>query len=369
MLQGARIMMAQVTQALCRPKQALAGVLAVAAVLAAPGIARADEGGVSFWVPGFFGSLAASPLQPGWTLETTYYHTSVSADADVARAREFTLRKLPLPVGITANLGGTINARADLTFVSPTYVFEPKVLGGQLAVGVLGAYGKTSTDLAATLSGSVITPFFSLPFARSDSISDSVTGFGDLLPMASLRWNAGVHNVMVYATGDIPVGAYDPSRLANIGIGHGAVDGGLGYTYLNPDTGQEFSGVLGFTSNMMNNSTQYRNGTDLHFDWGASQFLSKTFFVGAVGYVYEQQSGDSGSGDKVGPFRSRVVGVGPQLGFIFPVSAYTQGYINIKGYKEFDNANRPAGWNAWVTLVLSPAAPGTPSPQRRMRSM
>ena len=37
--------------------------------------AKADEGGVSFWIPGFFGSLAAAPLQPGWTLQTTYYHT------------------------------------------------------------------------------------------------------------------------------------------------------------------------------------------------------------------------------------------------------------------------------------------------------
>jgi hypothetical protein len=124
---------------------------------------------------------------------------------------------------------------------------------------------------------------------------------------------------------------------------------------LNPETGQEISGVLGFTPNMTDSSTQYRNGTDLHFDWGASQFLGKSFFVGAVGYVYEQQSGDSGSGDKVGPFRSRVVGVGPQLGFIFPVSAYTQGYINIKGYKEWDEQNRPAGWNTWLTLVLTPA--------------
>jgi opacity protein-like surface antigen len=331
-------------------------IMALGILLGAPTIASADEGGVSFWLPGLFGSLAATPLQPGWTLSTVYYHTSVSADADVARAREFTVGKLPVPVGVTANLSGNLNARADLALVNPTYVFEPKVLGGQLAVGVMGIYGRTSTDLAATLSGSVlIPPFFSIPFSRSDFISDSVSGFGDLYPQASLRWNAGVHNVMVYVTGDVPVGAYDPSRLSNIGIGHGAVDGGIGYTYFNPQTGHEFSGTLGYTSNMTNHSTQYRNGTDLHFDWGASQFLGKNVQVGAVGYVYEQQSGDSGAGDKVGPFRSRVVGIGPQLGFIIPVSAYTQAYLNIKGYKEFDHENRPAGWNTWVTLVLSPA--------------
>ena len=27
--------------------------------------AKADEGGVSFWIPGFFGSLATTPTTPG----------------------------------------------------------------------------------------------------------------------------------------------------------------------------------------------------------------------------------------------------------------------------------------------------------------
>jgi len=40
----------------------------------------------------------------------------------------------------------------------------------------------------------------------------------------------------------VPVGAYDSTRLSNIGIGHGAIDAGVGYTYLNPQTGHEFSG-------------------------------------------------------------------------------------------------------------------------------
>ena len=53
----------------------------------------------------------------------------------------------------------------------------------------------------------------------------------DLLPQLALKWNQGVNNYMVYGTGDIPVGAYDPNRLANIGLGHGAIDGGGGYTY------------------------------------------------------------------------------------------------------------------------------------------
>ena len=188
-----------------------------------------------------------------------------------------------------------------------------------------------------------------------------MTGFGDLFPQFAVRWNAGVHNYMVYITGNIPVGAYNSTRLANIGIGHGAIDVGGGYTYFNPQTGHEFSAVLGFTGNFKNTDTQYTNGVDMHLDWGASQFLSKQVLVGLVGYVYKQIGCDSGSGDRVGCFQSQVVGVGPQIGFIFPVGGM-QGYLNFKGYGEFAGENRPTGWNVWGTFVLSPAAPSGQAP-------
>ena len=51
----------------------------------------------------------------------------------------------------------------------------------------------------------------------------------------------------------------------------------------------------GLTYNLKNPDTDYRNGVDLHIDWGAAQFLSKQFFVGAVGYFYEQLSADHGA--------------------------------------------------------------------------
>jgi len=314
----------------------------VSVVVAVPMPAMADEGGVSFWLPGFFGSLAAAPQQPGWSLTSIYYHTSVSAGADVARAREFEIGRIPL--NLTANVSANLDARADLALALPTYTFATPVLGGQLTLGAVGLYGRVDTSLAGSVTGALATPLGTFPFSRFDSISDSVTGFGDVLPIATLRWNAGVHNYMTYITGDIPVGAYDSTRLSNVGIGHSAIDAGGGYTYLNPQTGHEFSGVLGFTYNFTNPSTQYQNGVDMHFDWGASQFLTKQFQVGLVGYVYKEIGCDSGSGDRVGCFQSQVVGLGPQLGFVIPLSTTTQGYLNVKGYKEFAAQNRPDGW-------------------------
>jgi hypothetical protein len=253
-----------------------------------------------------------------------------------------------------------VSTQTHLGLALPAYTFANPVLGGQATVGLLTVYGRTSTSLATTLSGALSSPFGTLPFARSDSISDVVWGFGDIYPLATLRWNKGVNNYMTYVFGDVPVGAYDSTRLANIGVGHGAIDAGGGYTYFNPQTGHEISGVLGFTYNFINPSTQYQSGIDMHFDWGASQFLTKQLQIGIVGYVYNQIGCDSGAGDRVGCFQSRVVGIGPQIGYVIPLGAM-QAYINLKGYGEFDAQDRPHGWNTWLTFQVA-AAPPEPSP-------
>ena len=315
--------------------------------------AHADEGGVSFWLPGLFGSLAAAPVTPGWSLGSIYYHTSVGASGSVAAAKEVQIGRFPANVNVS--LSANLNAQADLLLLVPTYTFATPVLGGQAAVSMMSVFGRNSVGIDGSLTlgaaGIVLAN-------RMGSVSDSLTAFGDLYPTATLKWNNGVNNWMAYVTGDIPVGAYDPNRLANIGIGHGAVDIGGGYTYLNPATGHEFSGVGGFTYNLKNQDTQYQNGIDFHFDWGASQFLSKQVFVGLVGYAYQQVTNDSGQNPLLGGMRSRVLGVGPQIGYLFPVGKM-QGYLNVKGYGEFDAANRPSGWNTWLTFSISEAPPAS----------
>jgi hypothetical protein len=321
--------------------------------------ARADEGGVSFWVPGFFGSLAATPQVPGWSLATIYYHTSVSAGPDVAFARQVPVGHLN--VNFTGNVNAHLDADADLGLAIPQYVFATPVLGGQAAVALITSVGSNRVSVDAALTGNL--GLGGPGFTVGGSRADSVLGFGDVIPQASLRWNSGVHNWMTYITGDIPVGAYDPDRLANIGLGHGAIDFGGGYTYFNPQTGHEFSGVLGFTYNMTNPDTQYRSGVDAHFDWGVSQFLTKQLQIGLVGYAYDQLSCDSGTGDRVGCFESRVFGIGPQIGYIIPMGEM-RGYLNLKAYGEFDNAHRPDGFNVWLTFAISPNAPTPPSPSR-----
>ena len=335
---------------------AVAALLGIAASAAAVGIAAADEGGVSFWTPGFFGSLAAAPQQPGFSLTEMYYHTSPSATGDLAIARQ--VARGNLTANAVGSLSASLDASADMVFSIPAYVFPQTVLGGQAAVLLVVPAGVSRASVSATLNG-MAGP---IPFTLSGSRSDTTTGFSDLIPQANLRWNAGVHNFMTYITGDIPVGVYDSTQLANLGIGHGAIDGGGGYTYFNPQTGLELSGALGFTYNFENTATHYQNGVDMHFDWAGSVFLTKQLHVGLVGYAYQQLTGDSGSGDLFGDFKSRVLGVGPQIGYIFPLGD-RQGYLNLKAYREFDAQHRADGWNAWLTFSISP---GAPAPSRPM---
>jgi hypothetical protein len=54
--------------------------LAIGAVISLPAISVADEDGVTFWLPGIYGSLAAVPQHPGWQITAVnYFDSSISA--------------------------------------------------------------------------------------------------------------------------------------------------------------------------------------------------------------------------------------------------------------------------------------------------
>jgi hypothetical protein len=89
-----------------------------------------DEGGVSFWLPGQFGSLAAVPQAPGWSLPLAYFHASSSAGG----SQDFPIR---------GKISAGVDGRVDALFAFPTYVFSQPVLGGQAAIGVGWALGST----------------------------------------------------------------------------------------------------------------------------------------------------------------------------------------------------------------------------------
>src|SRR5262245_31722179 len=268
-------------------------VAALFAALAASA-AHGDEAGVSFWMPGTYSSFAAVPTEPGWSLPLVYYHSDQALGASHNFVRG-------------GNVTAGVDATTDMIFLNPTYTMARPMWGASSAITLAWAVGRVTMAVDAKLSGpngAVV----------EQDVTDELTGGADLFPQWTLAWNKGVENYMTYVMVGIPVGLYDPGRLATIGINHGGVDVGGGYTYLDEKAGNEFSALLGFTYNFENPDTHYKNGCDSHLDWGASKTLPGGLQVGAVGYFYRQLGDDSGSGAVLGDFPSRVTGVGPQLG-------------------------------------------------------
>ena len=244
-----------------------------------------------------------------------------------------------------------------MAILTPGYTFDTSVLGGRLGFNLYVPVGSARTQIDQLVTGAL----GPIGFAKQSSISDRLTSFGDPAPQLSLKWNQGVNNFMVYSRGGVPVGDYNPDRIVNLGDGHASWDNGFGYTYFDTTTGLEFTAVSGLTYNFKNPHTDYQNGIDWHIDLEASRFLTKQFYVGAVGYSFNQLTGDTGSGATLGPYLSRISAVGPEVGVLFPVGGM-QGSLNLRGYWEFAAQNRSSGWNTWLVFSIGPMAPTENTP-------
>jgi len=107
------------------------------------GAAYADESGVSYWLPGRFGSLAATPQEPGWSMAAVYYHTSVGRGR---RSKTDPDRQIPVNRERQFQCQPERAGRSD-TAQSPTYTFGTPVLGGLFMVA-LGAFTASLVDFA-----------------------------------------------------------------------------------------------------------------------------------------------------------------------------------------------------------------------------
>src|SRR3954454_16908565 len=100
-------------------------------------VALADESGVSIWLPGTFGSLAAVPVQPGFQWTTTYYHATATSQSST----EF-------------EEGGRIvrglRPRPNLIQLSPSYALATPVLGAQLGLAVTTVPAFVSNSVTST---------------------------------------------------------------------------------------------------------------------------------------------------------------------------------------------------------------------------
>jgi hypothetical protein len=308
-------------------------------LLAWPRRAAADEGGAGFWVPGQVGSFVAQPVAAGWSLPVVYFHANAAAGAE----KHFTRG---------GHIVGGIDDRTDLVYVTPTYTLSRPLAGAQAAASLSWAFGGATSSVSATLAGA------GGGTATAGQTGD-VTGGCDLAPQLSLKWSEGAHSGMAYVTANVPTGSYDVNRLANLGLHHWAWDLGGAYTYADETRGRELSATLGLTWNAENPATDYRNGIDGHLDWELSKVVSKPLRLGGAGYLYQQLTADTGAGALLGEFKSSAVGLGPEVGYSFQPGARSWD-AELKVYWDLAAADRPAGWNLWMSTSIPIGPPGSP---------
>ena len=112
-------------------------LLLIAYVAGNGSLARADEGGASFWLLGTYANQAAIASAPGFSIDMTYY----SSGANYKRRTSTS----------DGRLEEGFYSSATYLMLTPSYAFETPVLGGQLEFGVTVLGGNYSSTLSTTL--------------------------------------------------------------------------------------------------------------------------------------------------------------------------------------------------------------------------
>ncbi|QKP76536.1 transporter [Methyloligella sp. GL2] len=306
-------------------------------VLCAPlGSARAAEGAAGFYLLGSKTTMAGYLPPPGTYLQDYNYIYSGSTDFSLNIA------------GLTLN--GGVDADVYYNLITPLWVAPGEVLGGNIGFLVLVPIGSKDVSAGATI------PVPALGVTLTPGRDDSETRFGDPVPGVSLGWHEGNWNWTLGTLINVPLGYWQRGNLANIGFNRWGVDLTGAFTWLDPEIGLEISSAAGFTFNGENPDTDYTTGTEFHFEYAVVQNFSKAFGIGVNGYFYDQVTGDSGAGARLGPFEGRVAGIGPVANLNFAIGKLPV-TTSLKYFHEFDVKNRLEGDSGFVTVTMPLSAP------------
>ena len=293
--------------------------------------AKATEGGASFYLLGSGGPGAAlMPPMKGIYFDNTAYYYGGKAKAD-----------RPFLVG--GNLVAGLDANIIADFPTVLWVPSTDILGGALALGGTLVLGHPDVKVEAVLTG---------PNGGQATVSDQDDALvvADPAVSAALGWTVGKDLFLNATTSvNVPIGRYRRDELANLAFHRWAVDTSVALTWHSVEAGWDASGKAGLTFNGTNHVTDYDTGTELHLEVAVERTFSPAFSAGALGYRFEQVSGDNGEGARLGPFKGKVSGIGATAAYNFQLGK-TPATLRGRVLQEFGAKNRLEGTSAFLSL-------------------
>lgn len=174
-------------------------------------------------------------------------------------------------------------------------------------------------------------------------------GIGDLIvnPFI-LGWQRGQWHVVATVDTFIPVGGYDPKKLANLSRNYWTFEPVLAVSHVGPGRGADVSVKLMYDINTRNDATRYKSGNEVHADFAVG-YNFQPLSVGINGYYAKQVQDDRLNDVAVGAdgYRGEVFALGPTV-------KYQAGRIPIsfQWQHELHAENRPQGDRFWLKTAF-----------------
>lgn len=304
--------------------------------------AQASEGGASLYLLGSGGpgNAVMPPLKGVFFDNEVYYYKGSSSGG-----KSFV---------VGGNVVAGLDAKILADFATVLWVPTTDLNGVTVAFGAALPVGQADVDVNVVVSG---------PRGNQvgRSASDDATVIGDPIATAMLGWKTGDVHVQVSTMLNVPIGDYRKDELANLAFHRWAFDSSLAVSWHDEKSGWDVSGKGGLTFNGENPYTDYKTGTEMHFEAAVEKTFSPKWSAGLQGYYFKQVSADRGPGAKLGPFQGEVSGVGATAAYNFKIG-HMPATLRARAFSEFNATNRLEGDSFWLglTVPLSLKMPSAP---------